>query len=105
MTAPRRSGRRSVPSATGSCCLSGDNAAGRLHQTCWFRLRRVRNWHESRTRRDVVIKMNTGGGKTVVGLLVLKACINEGLGPAVYVAADHYLCSQVRAEAAALGLP
>ena len=48
--------------------------------------------------------MNTGGGKTVVGLLALKSCINEGVGPAVYVAADHYLCSQVRSEAADLGL-
>jgi hypothetical protein len=64
----------------------------------------LRNWYEARAQRDVVIKMNTGGGKTVVGLLALKSCINEGFGPAVYVAADHYLCSQVMAEAAALGL-
>lgn len=64
----------------------------------------LRNWYATRPQRDVVIKMNTGGGKTVVGLLALKSCINEGFGPAVYVAADHYLCSQVRAEAADLGL-
>ena len=61
-------------------------------------------WYETRPQRDLVIKMNTGGGKTVVGLLVLKSSINEGAGPAVYVAADHYLCSQVREEAANLGL-
>lgn len=64
----------------------------------------LRNWYEVRQQRDAVIKMNTGGGKTVVGLLALKSCINEGIGPAVYVAADHYLCSQVKSEAADLGL-
>ncbi|MGH8791033.1 MAG: helicase, partial [Stackebrandtia sp.] len=30
-------------------------------------------WHERRTERDLVIKMNTGGGKTAVGLVVLKS--------------------------------
>jgi replicative superfamily II helicase len=52
-------------------------------------------WLPIKTQRDVVIKMNTGGGKTVVGLLALKSCLNEGAGPAVYVAPDHYLCDQV----------
>jgi hypothetical protein len=64
----------------------------------------LRNWYDVRSQHDVVIKMNTGGGKTVVGLLALKSCINEGAGPAVYVAADHYLCSQVASEASSLGL-
>jgi hypothetical protein len=64
----------------------------------------LRKWYDARTQRDTVIKMNTGGGKTVVGLLALKSCINEKVRPAVYVAGDHYLCSQVRAEAADLGL-
>ncbi len=61
-------------------------------------------WFAVKDMRDVVIKMNTGGGKTVVGLLLLKSCINGGAGPAVYLAPDHYLCSQVSAEAAELGL-
>lgn len=57
-------------------------------------------WHERRDETDLVIKMNTGGGKTVVGLVVLKSCLNEGHGPAVYVTPDKYLASQVRREAA-----
>jgi Helicase C-terminal domain len=61
-------------------------------------------WHASPKERDAVIKMNTGGGKTTVGLLLLKSCLNEGVGPAVYVAPDHYLCSQVEKEASDLGL-
>ena len=61
-------------------------------------------WYASPKTHDAVIKMNTGGGKTIVGLLLLKSCLNEGVGPAVYVAPDHYLCSQVEKEAADLGL-
>lgn len=35
-------------------------------------------WYESRHKRNVVIKMNTGSGKTVVALLILKSLIGEG---------------------------
>lgn len=61
-------------------------------------------WHKRRNEPDLVIKMNTGGGKTVVGLLQLKSSLNEGVGPATYVVPDRYLAEQVRKEAAALGL-
>jgi Type III restriction enzyme, res subunit len=61
-------------------------------------------WHASPKERDAVIKLNTGAGKTPVGLLLLKSCMNEHVGPAVYVAPDHYLCSQVQQEASDLGL-
>src|SRR5690606_27994553 len=53
-------------------------------------------WHERRTESDLLVKMNTGGGKTVVGLLILKSCLNEAAGPAVYVTPDIYLANQVR---------
>jgi Helicase C-terminal domain len=61
-------------------------------------------WTKRKNERDLVLKMNTGAGKTVVGLLMLKASINEGLGPAAYVTPDHYLADQVAHEADALGL-
>ncbi len=61
-------------------------------------------WRERRGERDLVVKMNTGGGKTVVGLLMLKSSLNEGVGPAVYVAPDNYLVSQVIREATELGI-
>jgi len=61
-------------------------------------------WNERRTEKDVVIKMNTGGGKTVVGLLLLKRCLNEGVSPAIYVVPDNYLISQVEREANQLGI-
>jgi hypothetical protein len=61
-------------------------------------------WHERRGERDLVIKMNTGGGKTVVGLLALKSCLNEGVAPAVYVTPSPALTEQVLEEAEGLGL-
>lgn len=61
-------------------------------------------WHERRTEKDIVIKMNTGGGKTVVGLLLLKSCLNEGITPAIYVVPDIYLATQVELEARQLGI-
>jgi hypothetical protein len=63
------------------------------------------SWEERRSERDIIIKMNTGGGKTVVGLLILSACLNEDVGPALYVAPDTYLAEQVMYQAAELGIP
>jgi hypothetical protein len=61
-------------------------------------------WYAKRDRADNTLKMNTGSGKTVVGLLCLQSSLNEGVGPAVYVAPDKYLVKQVVAEAASLGV-
>ena len=61
-------------------------------------------WFSRRDEEDLVIKMNTGSGKTTVGLLILKSCLNEGKGPAVYVVPDNYLVKQVIGEAQDLGL-
>lgn len=61
-------------------------------------------WFAQRTTKDLVVKMNTGSGKTVVGLMILKSCLNEGKGPAAYFAPDNYLVRQVLAEAQALGM-
>ena len=61
-------------------------------------------WFARRTERDLAIKMNTGGGKTAVGLLALKSSLNEKVGPAMYIAPDTYLVDQVLKEAGRLGL-
>lgn len=61
-------------------------------------------WHERRDERDLVIKVNTGGGKTINGLVILQSYLNEGLGPALYVAPDKYLVKQVLKEAERLGI-
>ncbi|MBB0242689.1 DEAD/DEAH box helicase [Streptomyces alkaliphilus] len=62
-------------------------------------------WFERRTDKDVVIKQNTGGGKTAAGLLIAQSTLNEGVGKAVYLAGDtHYASGQVQKEALNLGL-
>ena len=48
--------------------------------------------------------MNTGSGKTVVGLIMLQSCLNEEKGPAIYVVPDNYLVKQVIDEAKRLGI-
>jgi hypothetical protein len=64
----------------------------------------LEKWFARRDDRDIVIKQNTGGGKTVVGLLIARSTLNEGIGKAVYLAPDTYLARQVQGEAARLGL-
>lgn len=64
----------------------------------------LKEWFLRRFERDLVIKQNTGGGKTVVGLLAAQSSLNEGVGPAAYVVPDTYLVQQVIAEAEQLGL-
>jgi len=64
----------------------------------------LRAWHARRSERDLVIKVNTGGGKTIDGLVILQSYLNEGHGPALYVAPSRYLVEQVRAEAGRLGI-
>lgn len=61
-------------------------------------------WYRGRDQRDTVIKLDTGGGKTTSGLLMLQSCINEDVYPAVYLTPDKYLTEQVLAEAEALGI-
>jgi replicative superfamily II helicase len=61
-------------------------------------------WSPRRDERDVVIKTNTGGGKTIVGLLLLQCCLHEGKGPALYLAPEPHLAQRVIEEAGNLGL-
>lgn len=61
-------------------------------------------WSPRRNERDLVIKTNTGGGKTIAGLLILQASIHEGIAPALYLAPDPHLAKQVLGESAKLGL-
>lgn len=61
-------------------------------------------WFDRRNNNSLVIKMNTGSGKTVVGLLILKSCLNEGKSPAVYICPDKYLVKQVIDASKELGV-
>ena len=61
-------------------------------------------WFTRRNERDLVVKLNTGGGKTLVGLLIARSSLAEGMGPVAYLVPDRYLVGQVLAEANRLGI-
>jgi hypothetical protein len=77
---------------------AGYGYARAVQKTVWD------TWSGRRGDRDLVIKTNTGGGKTIAGLVILQCCLNEGLGPAMYVAPEPDLAARVIEEANNLGL-
>ncbi len=51
----------------------------------------LEKWFVRKDDRDIVIKQNTGGGKTAEGLLIAQSTLNECIGKAIYLAPDTYL--------------
>ncbi|OZB61369.1 MAG: DEAD/DEAH box helicase [Lysobacterales bacterium 14-68-21] len=65
----------------------------------------LREWHESRrSEKDVLVKLHTGQGKTLVGLLMLQAQLNKNEGPAVYLCPDNQLIDQTCEQARQFGV-
>jgi len=63
-------------------------------------------WHSSRkNEKNNIIKLHTGEGKTLIGLLILQSKINSGEGPCLYICPNIYLAEQVREEAKKFGIP
>lgn len=63
------------------------------------------NWHENfRTKNDVVLKLHTGQGKTLIGLLILQSKINEGKFPVVYLCPNRHLVNQTLKQAGEFGI-
>lgn len=66
----------------------------------------LKDWYENRRDdRDLIIKLHTGEGKTLIGLLVLQSRINEKVGPCIYLCPNKYLVKQVCDEANKFGIP
>lgn len=63
----------------------------------------LQNWHKNRTHNDNIIKMNTGGGKTLVGLLVAQSLVNESK-QVLYVCANNQLVEQTKTKADECGI-
>lgn len=55
--------------------------------------------------KDLIIKLHTGEGKTLIGLLLLLSKVNAGKGPCLYICPNIYLVAQVCEEAAKFGIP
>lgn len=63
-------------------------------------------WHKNRrTDKDLVIKLHTGSGKTLIGLLILQSRLNERAKPCIYVCPNIYLAHQVCQDAQKFGIP
>jgi hypothetical protein len=63
-------------------------------------------WYEEfKGERDLIIKLHTGEGKTLIGLLILLSKINNNEGPCLYICPNIYLVQQVCEEARKFGIP
>ena len=80
---------------------AGEGAANDLWQGQAEALGR---WYENR-KDDSLILLNTGAGKTIIGLLIAQSYVNQGVRNVVYVCSTVDLIHQTAREARKLGLP
>ncbi len=64
----------------------------------------LKGWHRQRADSDVVIEMNTGGGKTLVGLLIAQSLVNEIQRKVLYVCPTNQLVEQAELKASECGI-
>ncbi len=62
-------------------------------------------WFNRREEHDIVIKLHTGGGKTLVGLLMAQSTLNETGEPVLYLAPTVQLVNQTLEKAKEIGIP
>ncbi|TSE07646.1 DEAD/DEAH box helicase family protein [Aquimarina algiphila] len=65
----------------------------------------LKKWHEQRDSINLLIKMNTGAGKTLTGLIILYSKMLEFNKPVVYLCPDNQLLSQVVDQSKMSGIP
>ncbi len=61
-------------------------------------------WFERKDERDTVVKLHTGGGKTLVGLLIAQSTLNDLKEPVLYLAPTTQLVKQTLEKAKSLGI-
>ena len=65
----------------------------------------LRGWNDKRSETDVSISLNTGAGKTLVGLLIGQSLVNELRSLVVYACSSIQLVEQTAKKADGYGLP
>lgn len=65
----------------------------------------LREWHDHRDRGDIAIALNTGAGKTLVGLLIAQSLVNASRRQVVYACSSIQLVDQTAEKARGYGLP
>jgi replicative superfamily II helicase len=64
----------------------------------------LQEWYaEQRRKTDLIIKLHTGQGKTLIGLLILQSLLNDDKGPALYLCANNFLVNQTVDQAHSFG--
>lgn len=64
----------------------------------------LQEWVQARQKHDVLISLNTGSGKTMLGVLIAQSMANEKAGKCVYVCSTIDLALQTEREANKLGI-
>ena len=64
----------------------------------------LREWHANRDEDDVAVVLNTGAGKTLVGLLIAQSLVNETRRQVVYACSSIQLVEQTATKAGGYGL-
>lgn len=64
----------------------------------------LRTWHKCRESSDIGIVLNTGAGKTLVGLLIAQSLVNETTERVVYACSSKQLVEQTAEKAKGYGL-
>lgn len=64
----------------------------------------LEDWFEKRNQKDVVLKLHTGGGKTLVGLLIAQSVLNEKKEPVIYLVPTNQLVNQTIEKAIEYGI-
>lgn len=64
----------------------------------------LEQWFARRTERNLVIKLNTGAGKTLVGLLICQSLLNDKQLPVIYLCPTNQLVSQTIEKANEVGI-
>ena len=65
----------------------------------------LKDWFAHRQAdRDVIVKLHTGQGKTLIGLLMLQSRLNASKGPALYLCPDNFLIDQTCEQAKQFGI-
>jgi len=64
----------------------------------------LQQWHDARKKDDNLIILNTGAGKSIVGILIAQSLVNEEAGPVVYVCSTIDLVNQTAKECDRIGI-
>jgi replicative superfamily II helicase len=63
------------------------------------------SWYKDyKDEKDIIVKLPTGQGKTLIGLLLLQSILNERKEPAIYLCPNKYLVTQTITQAKTFGI-